>query len=116
MDRLKVSLAATSAVFFWLPVSLILMITGFFGTMNYFFGLVFTILGIVSSAGCVSALRELKNSTRSWYLGLPLATTLVTGTACALYAVVIAEPAFPAEAPGLFVMDTGIVALLLLAP
>jgi|WetSurMetagenome_2_1015567.scaffolds.fasta_scaffold25850_5 hypothetical protein len=43
MDRLKVSLAATSAVFFWLPVALILMVTRLFGTMNYSFGLVFGI-------------------------------------------------------------------------
>jgi hypothetical protein len=92
------------------------MIAGLFGTMNYSFGLIFDILGIVTSVGCLAALRDLKNVTQSWHLGLPLAGVLVTGTICALYAVIMLGPAFPAEVPGLFVMNTGIVALLLLAP
>jgi hypothetical protein len=116
MDRLKVSLAATSAVFFWLPVALILMVTRLFGTMNYSFGLVFGISGILSSAGYLITLWTLKKNTRLWYLGLPLAVTLLTGTACALYAIIMPGPAFPVEGPGLIIMNTGIAALMLLAP
>jgi hypothetical protein len=116
MDRLKVSLAATSAVFFWLPVALILMVTRLFGTNNYSFGLVFVILGIPSLAGCLITLGILKKNTRLWYLGLPLAATCVTGTVCALYATIMPGPAFPAECPGLIIMNTGIAALMLLAP
>jgi len=112
----KVSLAATSGVFFWLLVSLALMIAGLFGTMNYSFGLVFFVLGILSSAGYISALNELKKSTRFWYLGLPLALTLITGTTCAFYATAMAGPAFPSDGPGFFVMNAGIAALMSLAP
>jgi drug/metabolite transporter superfamily protein YnfA len=116
MDRLKVSLAATSAVFFWLPVALILMVAGLFGSINYSFGLVFVMLGIPSSVGCVLLLSWLKRTIRLWYLALPLVVTLLAGTACALYATAMPGPAFPAEGAGLFVMNAGIAVLMLLAP
>jgi hypothetical protein len=116
MDRFRVSLAVTSCVFFWLPVALILMVTRLFGTINYSFGLVFVILGIPSLAGCLITLGILKKNTRLWYLGLPLAATCVIGIVCALYAIVLPGPVFPAEGPTFFIVNTGIVALMLLAP
>jgi hypothetical protein len=117
MAQFRSALSATALVFFWLPAITALVITGFFSAIGYSFGLVFLILGLISSVGCIGALNYLRRFSRHWYMGLPLAAALITGTVCAFLAVtVIPALATPGGFPGMLITGSGTVALLCLAP
>jgi hypothetical protein len=116
MDRFTPALAVTSAVFFWLPAVVVLMVTGLFPVLGYSFGLVFLVLGIISSAGFAGTLYGLWRTSGHWYPGLPLALTLIIGTACALLAVILMPSHTPPDDFSGIVGNLGQTALLCLAP
>lgn len=117
MAQFRSALSATALVFFWLPAVTALVVTGFFSVISYSFSLVFLTLGIISSVGYIGALNYLRQFSRHWYMGLPLAAALITVTVCAFLAVtVIPALATPGVFPGMLITGSGTVALLCLAP
>ena len=117
MGTLRPALAATSAVYFWLPALAILIASRRFSVPGYSFDLVFLMLGLISSAGCIAALNTLRRISDRWYFGLPLACVVVAGTVYAALAfVAIPALVMPGDLYSLFLTGSGIVALLCIAP
>lgn len=117
MRSIRAALAATSAVYFWLPVLTILIATGMFSVLLFSFDLVFIVLGLISSAGWIAALNTLRKISDRWYLGLPLACVLVAGTAFAALAfATIPALIMPGDPSSLFLASSGVAALLCIAP
>lgn len=117
MDRFRSSLVATTAVFFWLPVFVVLIIAGIFPGIGYSFGLIFLLLGTISSVGSIFVLNDVRHqSTGWWYYGLPLAIVLGIGTVCSAITVITVPGIFPGESLVLLINASGISALLFLAP
>lgn len=117
MDSFRAALAATATVFFWLPVLAVLTAAGLFPGIGYSFGLVFLVLGIISSAAYCIFLNILHTYSRHWYYGLPLAVVLVIGTVCAAITVITVPAVVSAgDIISILITALGITALLLLAP
>lgn len=117
MDRSTASHITLAMVFFWLPVVLFFALTGLFSAINYSFGLIFLILGILSTAGSVGILYRLRQTSRYWIMCLPLTAALITGTACAFLSMLIAPLQIsPGDPAGSAIGTAGIVSLLCLAP
>jgi hypothetical protein len=117
MDLFRSALAATTAVFFWLPVLALLIVARIFSVMGYSFDLVFLILGIISSAGWIVTLNTLRGISGHWYFGLPLAGVLVAVTANAAAAfAAVPSLVMPGDPFSLFLTGLGIALLLCLAP
>ena len=117
MGTLRPALAATAAVYFWLPVLALLIATHMFSVPGYSFDLIFLTLGIISSTGCIVALNTLRRDSPRRYLGLPLACVLVAGTLYAALAFATIPALVMAGDPySLFLTGSGIVALLCIAP
>lgn len=117
MGTLRPALAATAAVYFWLPVLALLIAIRMFSVLGYSFDFIFLTLGIISSTGCIAALNTLRGISDRWYLGLPLAGVLLAGTACAALAfATIPALVMPGDPYSLFLGNSGVAALLCIAP
>lgn len=117
MDTFRTALAVTATVFFWFPVLAVLMAAGLFSAIGYSFGLVFLVLGSISSAAYGVFLYLLRRQSGRWYYGLPLAAVLLVGTVCAAINVAIIPAVIPPGAIfSILVTASGVSALLLLAP